>query len=75
MEIFFEGSVTATNPDLNAWWQVDLGASASLRSVVVWNRTDCCSERLSDYWVFISDNPFLPTDTPATTTDAGRNVQ
>ena len=21
---------------------------------MVWNRTDCCSERLSDYWVFVS---------------------
>jgi hypothetical protein len=63
---FFDGSVTATNPDMNAWWQVDLGASATVSSVVVWNRTDCCSSRLSDFWVFLSDTPFLPTDTPAT---------
>jgi protocatechuate 3,4-dioxygenase beta subunit len=63
---FFNGSVTATNADLNAWWQVDLGASAAVNSVVVFNRTDCCGTRLSDYWVFISDTPFLPTDTPAT---------
>jgi hypothetical protein len=63
---FFDGSVTATNLDSNAWWQVDLGASAAVSYVVVWNRTDCCSTRLSDYWVFISDTPFLPTDTPAT---------
>jgi hypothetical protein len=63
---FFDGSVTATNLDSNAWWQVDLGASASVSSVVVWNRTDCCASRLGDYWVFISDTPFLATDTPAT---------
>ena len=63
---FFDGSVTATNADPNAWWQVDLGASASVNSVVVWNRTDCCGSRLSDYWVFVSNTPFLPTDTPAT---------
>jgi hypothetical protein len=63
---FFNGSVTATNADPNAWWQVDLGASATVSSIVVWNRTDCCSDRLSDYWVFVSDTPFLPTDTPAT---------
>src|SRR5262249_16285581 len=31
-----------------------------------WNRTDCCGTRLSDYWVFLSDTPFLGTDTPAT---------
>jgi len=63
---FLNGSVTATNLDLNAWWQVDLGASAAVGSVVVWNRTDCCGTRLSDYWVFVSDTPFLATDTPAT---------
>ena len=63
---FFDGSVTATNLDPNAWWQVDLGASAAVSSIVVWNRTDCCGSRLNDYWVFVSDTPFLPTDTPAT---------
>jgi len=35
-------------------------------SMVIWNRTDCCGTRLNDYWVFISDTPFLATDTPAT---------
>jgi hypothetical protein len=64
--LFFDGSVTATNADQNAWWQVDLGASAAVSSIVIWNRTDCCGSRLSDYWVFVSDTPFLATDTPAT---------
>jgi hypothetical protein len=63
---FFDGSVTATNLDANAWWQVDLGASTSIASMAIFNRTDCCGARLSDYWIFISDTPFLPTDTPAT---------
>jgi hypothetical protein len=63
---FFDGSVTATNLDPNAWWQVDLGASADINSIVIWNRTDCCGTRLNDFWVFISDSPFLSTDTPAT---------
>jgi hypothetical protein len=63
---FSDGSVTATNADQNAWWQVDLGASVTINSVVVWNRTDCCGSRLNDYWVFVSDTPFLATDTPAT---------
>jgi hypothetical protein len=63
---FGHGSVTATNLDANPWWQVDLGASASIDSIVVWNRTDCCSSRLGNYWVFVSDTPFLATDTPAT---------
>jgi hypothetical protein len=63
---FFNGSVTATNLDSNAWWQVDLGGSASISSIVIFNRTDCCSSRLSDFWVFVSDTPFLASDTPAT---------
>jgi hypothetical protein len=62
---FTHGSVTHTNLDANAWWQVDLGAPATINSVVVWNRTDCCGDRLSDYWVFISNTPFNATDTPA----------
>jgi hypothetical protein len=63
---FGDGSVTATNLDPNPWWQVDLGTSTAVSSIVIWDRTDCCSSRLGDYWVFVSDTPFLPTDTPAT---------
>jgi hypothetical protein len=63
---FYNAPVTATNLDNNAWWQVDLGASATVSSVVVWNRTDCCGTRLNDYWVFMSDTPFGAGDTPAT---------
>ncbi len=62
---FSDGSVTATNLDLNAWWQVDLGATTTINTVTVWNRTDCCGSRLGDYWVFVSNTPFLSTDTPA----------
>jgi hypothetical protein len=63
---FFNGSVSHTNLDSNAWWQVDLGASRPIGSIVIWNRMDCCSERLSDYWVFVSDAPYGATDTPNT---------
>jgi hypothetical protein len=63
---FFDGSVTATNLDPNPWWQVDLGASVSVSSMVIWNRMDCCGGRLSDYWVFVSNTPFLASDTPTT---------
>ena len=63
---FSAGSVTATLSDANAWWQVDLGSTATLTSIVVWNRTDCCWDRLADYWVFVSNTPFGPTDTPST---------
>jgi hypothetical protein len=63
---FYHNSVTHTGSDPNAWWQVDLGASASIDNTVIWNRTDGCSFRLTDYWIFVSDTPFAATDTPAT---------
>jgi hypothetical protein len=66
---FFDGSVTHTNPDVHAWWQVDLQKSAPIGDIVIWNRTDCCSDRLNDYWVFVSNAPFTPADTPATLKD------
>ena len=63
---YFDGSVTHTLDDPNAWWQVDLGAAASISSVVIWNRTDAVMERMSDYWVFVSNSPFATNDTPTT---------
>ena len=26
------------------WWAVDLGSTYEVKSVVVWNRVDCCSK-------------------------------
>jgi hypothetical protein len=66
---FFDGSTTHTGRDANSWWQVDLQISAPIGDIVIWNRTDCCSDRLSDYWVFVSNTPFTPADTPATLKD------
>ena len=63
---FFHSSVTHTNQEGNPWWGVDLGVSTSIGTIKIWNRTDCCADRLSDYWVFISDTPFGPADTPTT---------
>jgi hypothetical protein len=57
------GSVTHTATGGQDWWEVDLGAVQSIRSVRVWNRTDCCADRLSDFYVFVSDVPFTATDT------------
>jgi alpha-L-fucosidase len=51
-------SVTHTaEPSDQAWWQVDLGRSYPIDEVAIWNRTDCCSERLSDYWLLVSEDP------------------
>ena len=47
-------SVTHTDYQSNAWWQVDLGAVANLTQITLWNRTDCCAERLSNFYLFVS---------------------
>ena len=71
----FDGSVTITNYDANAWWQVDLGASATVSSIVIWDRTDCCSSCLSDYWVFVSDTPFSADRHARHASEPGRDLE
>jgi YVTN family beta-propeller protein len=49
-------STTSTNADAEPWWQVDLGAVQGIQAIRVWNRTDCCAERLSGFTVLVSDS-------------------
>lgn len=51
------GSMAVTNADANAWWEVDLGYSHALAAIRVWNRTDCCSNRLAGARILVSDAP------------------
>ncbi|GAA1706384.1 hypothetical protein GCM10009680_53910 [Streptomyces yatensis] len=55
-------SVSHTAEEFQPWWQADLGTSRKLSSIVVWNRTDCCADRLSDAWVLASDRPITATN-------------
>jgi hypothetical protein len=50
------GSVTHTGGDLQEWWQVDLGAVTDIGKVVLYNRTDCCNDRLSNFDVLLSND-------------------
>lgn len=52
------GSVTHTQFQPESWWQVDLGAVEDVDEIAVWNRTDCCADRLTNFYVFVSDTPF-----------------
>lgn len=64
---YSDGSVADTAGTEVGWWQVDLAVSGQqINSISIWNRTDCCQNRLSDFWIFVSDTPFLATDTAAT---------
>jgi hypothetical protein len=68
---FANGSVTHSDFQSQPWWHVDLGNSEPLDSVVLWNRTDCCSERLANFYVLVSDDPFISTDLAATLNQPG----
>jgi large repetitive protein len=54
--VFGQGSVTHTELAANNWWQVDLGALNDLHSIRIWNRTDCCTERLANAYVLVSSS-------------------
>jgi hypothetical protein len=60
---YFDGSVSQTAAEPMPWWQVDLGAAAAIQSIAIWNRTDCCADRLDDYWIFVSNREFNAADT------------
>jgi hypothetical protein len=68
---FWNGSVTHTQVENQAWWHVDLGSLQTIGRIDVWNRTDCCGEALSNFYVFVSDQPFASTDVTATQNQAG----
>ena len=56
---YWDGSVTHSregNTDPK-WWHVDLGTSVVIDAIEIWNRTDCCSNRLNEGRLFISDSP------------------
>ena len=66
-----DGSVAATNSHANSWWQVDLQSVQTISSITVWGRTDCCPEMTTDFYVFVSDNPFTSTDLNTTLAQPG----
>jgi len=55
---YFNSSVTHTYNEPEAWWQVDLDGVYDIETINVYNRTDCCSERLSNFYVMVSNTPF-----------------
>lgn len=52
---YANGSVTHTGADAGPWWQVDLGSVQYISAVRVWNRTDCCADRLANWQIKLSD--------------------
>lgn len=55
---FGAGSVTHTSGTDIPFWEVDLNAVYELDRVAIWNRTDCCGERLTNFEVLALDGSF-----------------
>ncbi|XP_078664090.1 E-selectin-like [Branchiostoma floridae x Branchiostoma belcheri] len=53
---YFSLSCTHTVGELNPWWRVDLGHSLCVERVVLYNRMDCCWDRLRQAIVHVGDN-------------------
>ena len=53
-----QGMCATNQHSLNEWWQVDLGGLYDIRQIRVFNRDDCCQDRLSNVYVLASQTPF-----------------
>jgi len=52
------GSVTHTANTRQPWWEVDLGETKDIKQIVINRRSDCCTDRLANFHVLVSDTPF-----------------
>jgi hypothetical protein len=68
---FGAGSVTHTGSNRTAWWEVDLGQTISIATIAIWGRTDCCTDRLSNFYVLVSRDPFTSTSLSETLQQPG----
>jgi len=67
---YWANSVSHTKNEL-AWWQVDLGSIHQIRNIRIWNRTDCCGERLSNFYLLVSETPFQSNNLQSILRQAG----
>ncbi|MBN1421604.1 MAG: discoidin domain-containing protein [Planctomycetes bacterium] len=54
--VYGNASVSHTaSGDPTPWWEVALGTEGTIEMIVLWNRTDCCSDRLTNFEVAVYD--------------------
>ena len=53
--IFTARTTTHTNRDNKAWWKVDLQQEYAITAVMLYNRIDCCKDRLQYFDVILFD--------------------
>lgn len=54
-QVFSKGSVSHTNEQANPWFVVDLGEAKEIATIKLFNRGDCCGDRLQDAIVEVID--------------------
>jgi len=55
---YWGGSVSHTLYNKGAWWTVDLGTVNNIQQIDIWNRTDCCANRLTNFTVSVLNSTF-----------------
>jgi PEP-CTERM motif len=60
------GTLQHTGFESGAWWQVIFNADYLLSSVTIYNRLDCCSDRINPFSVFLLDGAGNQIETLAT---------
>ncbi len=53
-----DNSITETDIQKEAWWEVDLGTLCQITHLYLWNRTDQYAYRLSNFYLLVSKDPF-----------------
>jgi hypothetical protein len=61
-----QNTFTHTAETSNPWWYYDIGELKHIQSIEIYNRHNCCSERLSNYKLFVSEKSFA-NDNPTMT--------
>ena len=56
-------STTHTNGQVKPWWEVNLGAEEIIYGVTLYNRLDCCGNRLQNFDVVVTNNSGKVTKT------------
>ena len=54
---FANGSVTHTGFQNQPYWEVDLDDISRIDSITIYNRTDCCQNRLSNFSILVGTRP------------------
>ncbi len=56
--IFVSNLSSTAGQSTHDWVQIDLGSIQDIDEVVIWNRINCCQNRLNNVYVLISNSPF-----------------